>query len=944
MSSRRAGVWRGDVLRLMQALDDPEQQRQAVALAGFTWPPPAPTPPPAFAQSERMPERQEQKPPVAEHLPAPKAPLRTRIFAFNSAESLAETDAAAPAEPAPPPEAAPADFRYLLTPNPAIQGPPRLALTPDVRLGAFLRQQLRRPRFTQELDTMRWVAELARGSLPRQLPRRQRLAWGQAAGVFVHGGSSLEPLLADAHALIQRVRHEAGPVVHVAWWVDGEGWYVPQGEQWVLRKARHLPAVARALLVNAAPQANTSDWHRLGWQRLWRLAQQPGAVTALCPWGAASSVRPDASATAKPLPWPGAMRWVAWEHGRPLGQGRPALPGVPADTLARGVERLLSFFTLAVRVEPDLLRAMRLRLGLPAQVEPLVWRHPAVQDYSLAVQFHTDRLPAYRHALRQEPLALRQAVAGLVRAYHVTLSPFIQLEEGALAAELAELPEESRAGLRWHDLAQRMQAQPQGAEAQAAARYVARTQGRVGPGVWQASPGLARTWVLARQDGLRRGTAQVPDGLPAAWVAQWLGAAGAQDGQPLNLPWWLVLRPDGLWLEPEAPQRNQGGHYDAWPLPGDVVRPSGLVVQVGDEPPVWMAAGVAQPHHLRPALPDAQGWRVRMGHQTVGVCEVIRPSWATGLGSGRQGVQVSFQTPWGEAHRLPWTGKTHHGPDGFGTDAFGLYWDFQLPQKPALVQRFRWIEPGSFLMGSPETEPERQDREGPQHQVTLTQGFWLADTACTQALWLAVVGGENPSYFKGNDELPVEQVSWDDVMKAFMPKLQALLPEGVEATLPSEAQWEYACRAGSSTAYVWGDEVNPQLANINTNKTTPVKTYPTNPWGLFDMHGNVFDWCFDGQRTYAEGETVDPLGAVGDGPRALRGGSWFYFAGIARSAYRDVSGRGYRWDFRGFRVALRFKPSPGAEPQGFGAGGPGVQRPQASQAEPKQKPLKKTGF
>jgi formylglycine-generating enzyme required for sulfatase activity len=236
----------------------------------------------------------------------------------------------------------------------------------------------------------------------------------------------------------------------------------------------------------------------------------------------------------------------------------------------------------------------------------------------------------------------------------------------------------------------------------------------------------------------------------------------------------------------------------------------------------------------------------------------------------------------------------------------GAYFDVKVS---GVVQRFRWIEPGSFLMGSPETEPNRSSDEGPQHRVTLTQGFWLADTACTQALWLAVVGGKNPSYFKGDDELPVERVSWDDVMEKFVPKLQALLPEGVEATLPSEAQWEYACRAGTSTAYVWGDEVNPQLANIDESQTTPVKTYPANPWGLFDMHGNVWEWCFDSRRTYEDAEAVDPLGAVGDGPRALRGGSWFHGARNARSAARREDARAWRHDLYGFRLALRFKPS-----------------------------------
>ncbi len=274
------------------------------------------------------------------------------------------------------------------------------------------------------------------------------------------------------------------------------------------------------------------------------------------------------------------------------------------------------------------------------------------------------------------------------------------------------------------------------------------------------------------------------------------------------------------------------------------------------------------------------------------------------------------------AHRAPPAG---HWPPAWavawGDDRFGLWADLAVA---SVVQRLRWIEPGSFLMGSPETEPGRYDSEGPQHRVTLTQGFWLADAACTQALWLAVVGGKNPSNFKGDDELPVEQVSWDEVMKKFLPKLQALLPEGVEAALPSEAQWEYACRAGTKTPFSFGEQINPGLVNYDGNypynngqkgqyrkKTVPVKALPANAWGLYQMHGNVWEWCLDEQRTYANAEVVDPLGAVGDGPRALRGGSWFLGAGFARSAFRFHDDRGGRWNDFGFRVTLRFKPSQG---------------------------------
>lgn len=278
-------------------------------------------------------------------------------------------------------------------------------------------------------------------------------------------------------------------------------------------------------------------------------------------------------------------------------------------------------------------------------------------------------------------------------------------------------------------------------------------------------------------------------------------------------------------------------------------------------------------------------------------------------GSAAEQAVRAWRRPMGaHAPALKLDGPT---PGVLGVDEYGLFADFSLS---GVAQRFRYLPPGEFQMGSPDGVGDAD--EHPRHLVRLTQGLWLAETSCTQALWLAVVRGDNPSQFKGNPLLPVEQVSWDDVMQQFMPKLQALLPAGCEASLPSEAQWEYACRAGTPTAYAWGDAPDFELANMEqkVDQTSQVGSYPPNPWGLFDMHGNVREWCFDAQRAYTEGETVDPLGAVGDGPRALRGGSWIGHARLARSAFRNQLVRVNRNVSFGFRVALRFKPSQSPSP------------------------------
>ena len=261
----------------------------------------------------------------------------------------------------------------------------------------------------------------------------------------------------------------------------------------------------------------------------------------------------------------------------------------------------------------------------------------------------------------------------------------------------------------------------------------------------------------------------------------------------------------------------------------------------------------------------------------------------------------------------------------WGDDPFGLWADLVVG---GVVQRLRWIEPGSFTMGSPAAErrliTDKRIRqwadanEAPQHQVTISRGFWLADTPCTQALWLAVVGGKNPSRFPQGDDAaqhPVEQVTWHSAQQ-FIQALQTRVPTATPV-LPTDAQWEYACRAGTQTAYWWGDAMRPDLANTDGKhgQTTPVKHHPPNPWGLHDMHGNVWEWCADDGRTFVDRPEVDPSGGAGGDSRVLRGGAWHNPAGLARSAYRNRFQRGFDWTSTGFRLALR-SPSPAG-----GAGG-----------------------
>ena len=215
---------------------------------------------------------------------------------------------------------------------------------------------------------------------------------------------------------------------------------------------------------------------------------------------------------------------------------------------------------------------------------------------------------------------------------------------------------------------------------------------------------------------------------------------------------------------------------------------------------------------------------------------------------------------------------------------------------------FRWCPPGTFMMGSPASEHGRHNGET-QHQVTLTRGFWMLETEVTQAMWESVMGN-NPSNFKG-PKLPVEFVSWTDCQE-FIQKLNGLrvAPAGYKFSLPTEAQWEYACRAGTTTAYHFGNTLTREQANFSGNQTRDVGSYPANAWGLRDMHGNVREWGQDFWGDYPSGAVTDPTGAVRGTNRVLRGGSWYNTAEACRSAIRSYGVPSLRDDNIGLRLSL----------------------------------------
>lgn len=234
-----------------------------------------------------------------------------------------------------------------------------------------------------------------------------------------------------------------------------------------------------------------------------------------------------------------------------------------------------------------------------------------------------------------------------------------------------------------------------------------------------------------------------------------------------------------------------------------------------------------------------------------------------------------------------------------------------------VVYYFRYCPAGKFTIGSPENERGRYSKEETQRETVLTEGFWLLETEVTREMWRSNANstrlGIGLLLLADRSHFPENGVSWNDCQN-FIAKLNAsgAAPEGFEFRLPWEAEWEYACRAGTTTAFSYGDNLSVRAANFNVGRSSiqlaPVGSYPANAWGLFDMHGNVSEWCGDWYDAYGSEPATDPTGAAEGTKRILRGGCYNDLASGCRSAirYYEVPEKANNPYF-GFRLALARK-------------------------------------
>lgn len=871
--------------------------------------------------------------------PQQRPPLQARFFAI--------LQSGAPELPAT--ESKPASAVVPLTSKDCVPRqsgePPITPLVARTRLWPALQRSLTSPHLGR-VDVPTLVRRLARAETPRRLPRRKARNWGGELHIVLDMAHRLIPYESDYFRIIDEVRRLHGAAGVVLWVVSDS----PDATLSVQRGRSERRATRGPIPVPSAetPVLILGDLGLLSPQRV----AEP-AWLDFCRRMRDGGVRPVAWVPLSNRLVTRQVSRLAQVHCLGAGDLRPVKAGLsdwPKGPEA-ALQTLLTRLACCVRVEPALLRSLRLMspdTAMEPGLEALVWSHAPVveagyrfceigRQYQALYRAAFGRLGADERGKAVQAEILRRMLA--VHAYRGRSTESVEVLIWLAHVGAAVVPEDLKAQVKKaSEWLRRLGEAPEGVPGDVAGYSRDLLDRHGGDKAWVegASEALAPLWVLSGSDA-------IPPGLKSVHIE---AARRRMLPEQEEAYFSLIQRNDRLFLEPR--ESKAAREPDLWaPLQWPDVTVVG-----GFE---WTRLDGAVRHWLTPGfgaleLPLGEdvaktSFHLVSGNQRYQIGLLSRPSWAAEWGMARGGLYAMAPSPLGGLVQLDWSpydDELWEGPwppserafrsipvpigQGMhlGADLqFGLYLDVSIG---TVTQRFRYIEPGEFTMGSPDTAAGRNSNEGPQHVVVLTEGYWLADTACSQALWQAVMG-ENPSDFKNDPQNPVENVSWNDV-DGFLRRLEALLL-GVKVVLPTEAEWEYACRSGTRTAFSFGEAITPKQANYDgrqafeggatgeyRGKTVPVKSsaFAANPWGLYQMHGNVWEWCADGQRTYDGELQTNPRGPAGYSPRVLRGGSWDFDPRWLRSAYRDDDVRDWGSLNAGFRFSLRStSPKGGAE-------------------------------
>ena len=732
---------------------------------------------------------------------------------------------------------------------------------------------------------------MSQAEILSELPRLHRPGWGASLYVIEDRSDYLAPYVRDQAWLqshLGRLYPETGffPAIY------SECLALPQVFQADGRVVDFHPQPGDQVLVLGDLGCLAEDGGRARefWTALGEQLRNQGIVPlALLPCG--PSQCPESLADRYQL--------LSWEH--------PAPQELFLEELEERGQLLLAHLSICPRIEPRLLRAIRLQLGaelFPARMEAWVWQHGVMEGPDLiAAALSSEEARTYREQFKasmdrpQATASLRAVQEAMSELpYELWLETVLNLSHWDREVITAQERQDSRELLNW--LADRVTSDTNAPLSSRSKEWLHGVCDRLDEQVRQDAATKEACWQLDR------------------YFAQEGGVLPAK--QPVQVQ--ITHQGDRLHFFPRS------GRPDVGSLVAEIFSGDGLVIleamqsgTVNSRQRLWIGRGESpcSPSHVG----QAQG-----------------PAPTAVLPDKADKIHIRTDCEQLTLHRS--TLSDFSWADAMGRDRFGLWAEFVIEGKEGPVrQRMRWIPPGRFLMGSPEDEPGRFRDEGPQHPVTISQGFWMFATPVTQALWLAVME-ENPSRFRTADR-PVEKVSWDDCQK-FLEKINDQLP-GLNLSLPSESRWEYACRAGSTTALytgsieIIGQRNAPALDPIawyggnsgrdfeldngydttdwkekqyedNRAGTHPVAKKQANDWGLYDVLGNVWEWTADSwhenyQDAPADGEIWEDkkLEKSDKLRRVVRGGSWRSWARDCRSAVRFRLEPGGRIDYLGFR-------------------------------------------
>ena len=783
---------------------------------------------------------------------------------------------------------------------------PKLAVKPMIpwrRLLPFLRRHLGTLFAGSQIDTDRLIRQVAAARPVLQIPRLLRKSWAPRVAILVDGSREFDPFRCDADLLVRSLTREAGKSAVVVVTVSefSRPPAVPVG----------IPVLACSCMGLYVENQKLTDW----WAK----------------WGVALHFKGHFLSALCPVPWPMMPLQLqriwhpqVWDIG--IVPGRKKRPVTTSVTQNDELDRvpaqdlLLNLLASAAIIEPALLRAVR-RVSrrhhgeIDVQAEWRAWEHRDCwrSDQSFGIEDGEPRnwRLENRGIMYHDNPQLVNDVQSLIDQQHSAYSCAIELETALrswnqrtkqqqqesrqllqriidrlrqLALEPAS-PEGTRSGLpAWfNDMIQRLPPQIRSAE-------------QLAPLIAEGLA-LTDTWLQAERE--------LPAGVAEHVYREQLQAAEQriETGQQLELD--VGLQGTELVLQTAGRQQRPW-----WPL-------------------AQLRAVTSK--HLTVSLVSDTGERQLLSR-------MLHPGAPERIALPADIHSLLLETPAArlQLHKVPrpaWASR-------FWQDASGTAAEFRIGDVPFVM---RWIPPGRFLMGSPDDEQGRYSDEGLLHEVTISRGYWLGQTPVTQQQWQAVVqaaqrtasgssqrsrrsagsaaaaGGSQlkagPSHFEGKPLHPVESVNWHQCVQ-YCQLVQGLLGGGLQFRLPSEAEWEYACRAGTSGAFnddsscTEPEGTDPALEKLgwytknSGGKTQPVGLKQSNGWGLYDMHGNVWEWCRDAPRQYSSEPQVDSVGSELSGAsRVLRGGSWSGSARYCRAACRDAFVPGFGWDSTGLRLS-----------------------------------------